>query len=127
MIRSLDGVNISVSKASFKKLFEFYRDTVGLKVDFEGEMGKGEDVAGLKIGKDNLYLITHSKIKGKNKEPQRFWINIEVDDIKKEVARLKKAKVKLVAPIYHVEEYGWVATFADPDANYFQIVQVRAN
>ena len=56
-----------------------------------------------------------------------LMINIEVDDIKKEEKRLKDAKVKQVKPIYHVEEYGYISTFADPDGNYFQIVQVRAD
>ena len=53
--------------------------------------------------------------------------NLEVDDIKKEVARLKKSKVKLVEDIYHIEEYGFVATFQDVDGNYFQFVQIRPN
>jgi len=40
---------------------------------------------------------------------------------------LKKAGVKVVAEIYHVEGYGWLATFEDLDGNYFQLVQVRAS
>ena len=27
---------------------------------------------------------------------------------------------------YHEEGYGYIATFADPDGNYFQLVQIRA-
>ena len=52
-------------------------------------------------------------------------INLEVDDIEKEVERLKKAKVKLIQDIYHIEDYGKIATFEDIDGNYFQLVQVR--
>ena len=65
-------------------------------------------------------------MKGKNKNPERYMINFEVDDIKKEVKRLDKAKVKKIADTYHLEGYGWVVTFADIDGNYFQLVQVRA-
>jgi predicted enzyme related to lactoylglutathione lyase len=53
-------------------------------------------------------------------------INLEVDDIEGEVARLKKKKVKVIAGIYHIQDYGYIATFEDPDGNYFQFVQVRA-
>jgi predicted enzyme related to lactoylglutathione lyase len=116
---------LSTSYVNFAKMLKFYKDVVGLKVDFEGEYGEKEQFASFKIGKDNLYLNTHSKISGKNKEPARYMINIEVDDIKMEVARLKRAKVKVVSPIYHMEGYGYIATFADPDGNYFQFVQVR--
>jgi len=72
-------------------------------------------------------ILDNSKVKGKNKNPERFLFNLEVDDIKKEVPRLKKAGVKVVAEIYHVEGYGWLATFEDLDGNYFQLVQVRAS
>lgn len=125
MIRGIDGINLSTSKTGFAKMFRFYKDTVGLKVDIEAEMGNGAELAGFKIGKDNLYLITHSKVKGKNAQPARYMINIEVDDIKKETARLKRAKAKQIQPVYHVEQYGYISTFADPDGNYFQLVQVR--
>ena len=51
--------------------------------------------------------------------------NLEVDDIEKEVKRLKHARAKLVQDIYHIEDYGKIATFEDVDGNYFQLVQVR--
>ena len=51
--------------------------------------------------------------------------NLEVDDIEKEVERLKKAMVKLIQDIYHIEDYGKIATFEDVDGNYFQLVQTR--
>ena len=125
MIRGLESLNLFTENA--KKLAAFYRDKVGLKVTFEGEMGKdNEEIYQLKLGKGpNLYIIDHSRVKGKNKSPDMIIFNIEVDDIKKEVARLKRAKVKQVQETYHVEGYGWISTFADVDGNYFQFVQVK--
>lgn len=124
MIRGLEAVNLFTANA--KRLATFYRDKVGLKVSFEGMMGKNEEIYELKLGKGpNLYIIDHSKVKGKNKNPDMIIFNIEVDDIKKEVARLVREKVKQVQPTYHVEGYGWISTFADVDGNYFQFVQVR--
>jgi len=67
------------------------------------------------------------QFKGKNKNPERIIFNIEVDDIEKEAKRLKEAKVMLVQDTYHIEGYGYIATFEDIDGNYFQLVQVRAS
>lgn len=126
MIKSIESLNLFTESA--KKLTGFYRDKVGLKVAFEGEMGENdEEIYEMKLGKGpSLYIIDHSKVKGKNTNPDRVIFNIEVDNIKKEVARLKKAKVKVVQDTYHVEGYGWICTFADVDGNYFQFVQVKA-
>ena len=126
MILGLESLLIGSKSA--KKLAAFYRDKVGLEVGFEGVMGDDdEEFYELKIGKGPyITVMDHSEVKGTNKNPQRIIFNLEVDDIKKEVARLKKAKVKLVQGTYHVEGYGWICTFADVDGNYFQFVQVRA-
>jgi len=125
MIRGLEGLNLFTENA--KRLSTFYRDKVGLAVTFEGEMGEDDEIYELALGKGpNLYIIDHSKVHGKNKNPEMIIFNIEVDDIKREVARLRRAKVRQIQPTYHVEGYGWLCTFADVDGNYFQLVQVRA-
>lgn len=125
MIKGIDSVLLFSESA--KKLAKFYEEKVGLKNSGVFEMGdKGEEVYMYEWKKgSSLSIIDHSKVKGKNKIPERVMVNFEVDDIKKEVARLKKAGVKVVRGTYHVEGYGWVATFEDLDSNYFQLVQVR--
>lgn len=126
MIRGTESIMIGSQSA--KKLANFYRDKVGLKFGMVAEMGdKGEELYELKVGKGpNVYVVDHSKVKGKNKNGERIILNFEVDDIEKEVARMKKAKIKPVKDTYHVEGYGWISTFKDIDGNYFQFVQVRA-
>lgn len=128
MIRRLESINLFTQNA--KKLSGFYRDKVGLKITFEAVMGENdEEMYEMQLSKKgpNLYIIDHSKIKGKNSNPDRIIFNVEVDNIKKEVARVKRNKVKVVQDIYHVEGYGWIATLEDVDGNYFQFVQVKAN
>src|SRR3989344_7605806 len=127
MIKSLES--LTLFSPSAKKLAGFYRDKVGLKIKFEAVMGENdEEMYEMSVGKKSgFYIIDHSKVKGNNKQPERILFNLEVDSIKKEVTRLKKAKVKLVANTYHIEGYGYIATFADIDGNYFQLVQVRSN
>lgn len=125
MIKGLESILLFSENA--KKLATFYANKVGLKITFEAVMGENdEEMYEFKMKSGSpLYIIDHSKVKGKNKTPERMIVNLEVDDIKKEVKRLDKAGVKKTRDIYHVEDYGYIATFEDPDGNYFQLVQVR--
>jgi predicted enzyme related to lactoylglutathione lyase len=125
MIRDIES--ISLFSQNSEKLAHFYQHKVGLKTDFEGEMGeRGEKVFGFEAnGGSGFYIMDHSEVKGKAKEPQRRIINFEVVNIEDEVKRLDERKVKKIQDIYHVEGYGKVATFEDPDGNFFQLVRVR--
>ena len=124
MINKIESVLLFSANA--KKLGSFYEKTFGLQKDFVAEMGEdGEKLVAFKLKGAGFAILDHSKIKGKAKEPSRTIINFEVGNIKKEFARLKKAKVKVHEDIYHVEGYGYIATFVDPDGNYLQIVQVK--
>ena len=125
MIKNIESILLFSENP--EKLSKFYKDTLGLKVGMEGEYGDDEDVfVGFNPGKGPyLVVMHHDKVEGKNREPERYMVNFEVDDIEKEVGRLKKAKVRLIQDIYHVEDYGKIATFSDPDGNYFQLVQTR--
>jgi predicted enzyme related to lactoylglutathione lyase len=125
MIRKIEAVLLSSPNA--KKLAAFYTAKVGVKFQFEGEMGDGDNVYGASWKNSSDFVVMdHSKVKAASREPERYMINFEVDDIEKEFARVKKAGVKVISPIYHIESYGHVATFEDPDGNFFQFVQVRA-
>jgi predicted enzyme related to lactoylglutathione lyase len=124
MIKGLEAILIGSENAT--KLAKFYREVVGLKQTMSFEMGeKGESGYNFDLKGAHLYILDHSKVKGKSKDPSRIMFNLEVDDIEKEVKRLKQEKVKLVQDIYHIEDYGRIATFEDVDGNYFQLVQTR--
>lgn len=124
MIRGIDSAGIFSPNA--EKLAEFYRETVGLEQTMEAKIGEeGEKLYGFETeGSSDFYIADHSGVKGKSKEPARIMINFEVDDVEKETERLDEAKVKKIQDIYHVEGYGLITTFQDPDGNYFQLVQV---
>ena len=124
MIIGIESILLFSEEA--KKLVDFYKEEVGLKVTNEFMMGEKDEVYEFKMKQGTpLYIIDHSKVKGMNKQPERFMFNLEVDDVEKETKKLKKNKVKLIRDIYHVEGYGYISTFADPDGNYFQLVQVK--
>ena len=80
--------------------------------------------AGWELGSGNLSVGPHSEVKGKNAHPGRLLINIETKDVKGDAERLKAAGAIVIREPY--SEEGWpadtfVATFADPDDNYFQL------
>lgn len=127
MIRGLESLTLFSENA--RKLAEFYHDKIGLKITLEAEMGdKGEELFELEMKSGSgLYITDHSKVKGKNSQPERIIFNLEVDDIEKEAKQVKAAGVKQVQDVYHIEGYGYISTFEDIDGNYFQLVQVRTN
>jgi predicted enzyme related to lactoylglutathione lyase len=126
MIKNIE--NVLLYSPNGEELADFYRDKVGINFKLIGEMG--EDMtkvfgANWKNGSE-MSIMTHSKLKGKNLQPERYMLNFEVNDIDQDVKKLKKSGVKLIQDIYHVENYGLIATFEDIDGNYFQLVQVKA-
>lgn len=123
MVDRIDGILLS-SKNS-KKLSDFYKNVVGLRVEDEFEMEDGTSAYSMNLPDGpNLFISSHSDIKGNNNEPARLIINFEVGDIEKEVERIG-SEAKKIKETYHVEGYGFIVTFEDPDGNYFQLVQVR--
>lgn len=126
MIKKLDSIILSSQDP--KKLADFYGEKVGLSLIREMEMGDNASPVfefGLGNGSPALVIMEHSKVKTKNNTPERVMLNLEVVNIEKEVKKLDEAGVEKIQDIYHIEEYGQVATFADIDGNYFQLVQIR--
>lgn len=127
MIKGIDTILLSSGNA--KQLADFYKEKVGLEIAGEFDMGdKGEKLIQMKFSTGSGWAIMdHTEVKGANKEPSRYILNLEVDNIEEEVKKLDAAGIKKIQDIYHIEEYGQVATFEDIDGNYFQLVQVRPN
>lgn len=103
-----------------KVLAEFYEKVFDKKPD----MGDG-DWAGWQVGSCFFNIGAHSEVKGKAKEPQRIIINLDTKNIEEEFERIKKINgVTVVKTLYEMEgmEGMWIATFADPDGNYFQLM-----
>lgn len=112
----LDLNSVMIGTHQPKILASFYEKVLGREADWDDG-----DWTGWKIGSANLTIGPHSEVKGKAKEPQRVIFNFETKDVKKEFARMKKAGAKVVAEPYEMGG-GWIATLADPDGNYFQLM-----
>lgn len=76
---------------------------------------------GWQVGNTYLGILDHSEMHGKTKDPGRIMINFETSQVKDEFERIKKlGGIEIRAP-YQLDE-GWIATLADPDGNYFQLM-----
>jgi predicted enzyme related to lactoylglutathione lyase len=80
--------------------------------------------SGWMIGNGAITVGPHSEVHGNNPEPGRLMWNIESTDVKADFARLQTAGATVVREPYTFEEVpgSWIATFSDPDGNYFQLV-----
>ncbi|MFI5261740.1 MAG: VOC family protein [Candidatus Limnocylindrales bacterium] len=76
------------------------------------------------IGAGFLTVGPHDQVKGRNSEPGRVIWNIESADVAADFARFKAAGATVIREPYQPGEApdAWIATFADPDGNYFQLL-----
>jgi len=98
-----------------KALIEFYNKVLGKDPDMtDGDWG------GWSIGSGYLTVGPHSEVKEKSKEPARIIINFDTKTVKEEFERIKEVGAQVIKEPYEIEGM-WIATFADPDGNYFQL------
>jgi predicted enzyme related to lactoylglutathione lyase len=79
---------------------------------------------GWQAGSGMLMIGPHSEVKGRNESPGRIITNFETPDVKEEFERIKGLGAKVSAEPYQPGGDGpemWIATFADPDGNLFQL------
>ena len=105
-----------VGSAKQPAMAAFYEKVFGKKPDMVEE-----DWAGWIAGKSFFAVGKHSKIKGQTKEPDRIIFNFETKEVKKEFERIKSLGAKVVKAPYKMGS-AWIATLADPDGNYFQLM-----
>ena len=99
-----------------KKLAEFYGKVFDKKTEWEdGKMFVW------KVGNSYFSVGEHSEVKGKTKEGPRTMFCFDTKDVKEEFERIKKLGAEVIAEPYE-RDGGWIATLADPDGNYFQLV-----
>lgn len=115
----LDFKSILVFSENPKRLADFYKGV------FQKDPGWSEgSYYGFMVGKGFITIGPHDKVQGKNKHPERIMFNFETKDVKGEFERIKKLGALVVAEPYKPAEdpKATIATFADPDNNYFQLM-----
>jgi predicted enzyme related to lactoylglutathione lyase len=98
------------------RLREWYRQAFGVAPDGDGFLRLGG--VGLLIdGRDDVAPVAA--------EPARVIINLHVDDARAVAERLEELGVPWVAALEYREQAGaWFGTFADPDGNHVQIIEL---
>ncbi|MEP7158333.1 MAG: VOC family protein [Chloroflexota bacterium] len=85
---------------------------------------KDSSYSGWQIGGGVMNVGPHSEVHGKSAHPGRIIWNIDSDDVQGDFARFKAAGAIVIREPYNFDEYPdmWIATLADPDDNYFQLM-----
>ena len=76
---------------------------------------------GWQVGSAYLSVLDHSEMGGSTKDPGRVMFNFETTQVQEEFERIKAAGATVIRDPYELCG-GWIATLADPDGNYFQLV-----
>jgi predicted enzyme related to lactoylglutathione lyase len=110
--------SIALASEHPEVLAEFYRKILGKPGWDDGSF------SGWKVGSNFLMVGGHSEVTGVNASPARIMIGFMTDDVKEEFARMTELGATVVAEPYHPDPEGKVtlATLADPDGNYFQLM-----
>jgi predicted enzyme related to lactoylglutathione lyase len=108
--------SIMIGSQQVKEMAEFYAKVFQKPADMEDGGWYGWQVGG-----SFLTIGEHSEAKGMAKEPFRIILNLETTEVKEEFERIKGLGATVVAEPYEMGG-GWIATFADPDGNYLQLM-----
>ncbi len=102
-----------------QRLADFYSKLFGEPMWNEGGF------IGWMIGSGALTVGPHDQVSGTNADPARIIWNIESADVKGDFERFKSAGATVIRDPYNPGEEsddGLIATLADPDSNYFQLM-----
>jgi predicted enzyme related to lactoylglutathione lyase len=110
--------SIMISTKQSKVLSAFYEKVLGKPADMvDNENG----FFGWQVGDGFIGVLEHSEMGGKTKDPGRVMINFETAQVKEEFERIKASGAVVIKEPYEMGQ-GWIATLADPDGNYFQLM-----
>jgi predicted enzyme related to lactoylglutathione lyase len=110
--------SILIGSADPQRLSDYYTKLFGAPGWAEG------GYSGWKIGTGFVTVGPHDQVTGSNAQPGRLIWNIESADVAGDFERFKVAGATVIREPYHPGDMpdAWIATFADPDTNYFQLM-----
>ena len=115
----MDFNSILIGSEDPQRLVDYYTKLLG-----EPTMSDG-GYTGWQIGSGWMNVGPHDQVKGKSAHPGRIIWNIETPDVKGEFDRFVAAGAIVIREPYGFEGQPpdvLIATLADPDDNYFQLV-----
>jgi predicted enzyme related to lactoylglutathione lyase len=111
--------SVMIGTKQLKELAAFYEKVLGKPADMvDAENG----FFGWQVGNGYYFsILDHSEMEGKTKDPGRVMLNFETSQVKEEFERIKALGAVVIRAPYEMGG-GRIATLADPDGNYFQLV-----
>ncbi len=110
--------SVMIGTKQLKALAAFYEKVLGKPADMVDEKN---GFFGWQVGSVYFSLLDHSEMVGSTKDPGRVMINFETTQVKEEFERIRPLGGKVIREPYEMGGE-WIATLADPDGNYFQLV-----
>ncbi len=110
--------SIMIGTKQLKILAGFYEKVLGKPAEYIDDKN---GFYGWQVGSSYFSLLDHSEMSGPTKDPGRVMLNFETNQVKEEFERIKAVGGRVIREPYQMEG-GWIATLADPDGNYFQLV-----
>jgi predicted enzyme related to lactoylglutathione lyase len=114
MMMNLSSVMIGTMQV--QAMSEFYKGVLGEPTMVDGTM------TGWMAGGAFFSVMEHSEMGGPSKEPGRIMFNLDAADVKAEFERIKGLGAAVIKEPYDAGRDMWIATLADPDGNYFQLM-----
>ena len=120
-IQGLAGVLVWTEARRFEEMARFYRDRLGLT-----PRTSKPDFISFDWGGVRLSVSVHDGVRGPSRDPLRIMVNLAVADMSTAHERLRGAGVVFTRAPEREDWGGQVATFADPDGNVLQLMQLPA-
>ena len=118
LLNMLNLNSVMIGTKQPKVLAAFYEKVLGMPA---GMVDEEYGFYGWQAGAAYLSVLDHSEMVGRTKDPGRIMFNFETPHVKDEYERIKALGAIVIREPYEMEG-GWIATLADPDGNYFQLV-----
>jgi len=110
--------SVMIGTKQLQVLADFYEKVFEKPADM---IDRENGFFGWQVGSAYMSVLEHSEMGGNTKDPGRVLFNFETAQVQEEFERIKAAGGAVIRAPYQMGE-GWIATLADPDGNYFQLV-----
>ncbi len=110
--------SIMIGTTQLQTMAIFYEQVFGKPADM---VNSSEGFFSWKFGDVAVAVFKHSEMGGSAKDPGRVMLNYETAQVQEEFERIRNLGGRVVQEPYPMGG-GWVATVADPEGNYFQLI-----
>ena len=126
-----DSINLGIITKDVEPMLKFYRDTLGLEMEGEMDMGGGGKMTRLKCGTTIIKLVVNGREPPAESAPggiggatgYRYW-TITVSNIAEAVQECQDGGFKIVVPVTEFRPGVTIAIIEDPDGNWVELLQV---